>query len=129
MLGLMNIVGEKVLRAAVSALGNRIRGPIEAQLTTIMMLKGLDFERDHGALVLACRTLASDRIQRTVLPEWLKRSGPTIKDITDEIRNDQRLDNDNKILLLATDLLERYGEAVLQAAVTAIKNSPPTSGG
>lgn len=126
-LGLMNIVGERVLRAAVSALGNKIKGPIETQIATIMMLKDLDFERDYGALVLACRTLASDRTQRTSLSDWLKKSEPTVKEIADEIRSDQRLDNDNKVLLLATDLLERYGESVLLAAVTAVRNSAAPS--
>ena len=126
-LGLMNIVGEKVLRAAVAALGNKIRGPIEAELDTILSLKGLDFNRDHEALVLACRTLASDRSQRHIggsFGSWLQKSETTILDVATEIKKDAKLDSDNKVLLLATELLERYGEAVLQAAIRVVKTVP-----
>jgi hypothetical protein len=114
-LALMNVVGEGVLSTAVDSLGAQIRGAVATlSIESISRLPQLDFRRDGAILASACVTL-SGQDGDGIRVEVSKRVGEFGKlDIT----------NEDKTLLLATYLANRFGPLVFGRALAFAGRAP-----
>lgn len=105
-LNLLNVVGERVLREAVWALGAQIKGPASASIAVIAGLRRVSFASDAGTLAQACLTIsASNAMQRDELDRRVQAIAKT------------SLKDDEKLLLLAIELLNLFGDGVVSAAL------------
>jgi hypothetical protein len=120
-LSLMNIVGETVLREAVKALGLQIKGPATASIEVIAKLGRVDFARDASTFAQACVSISAqadkETAQRKAMDERVK-----------QISAMQLCDQD-KLLVLAIELLTQFGDGVVNTALTFVgkPTQAPTS--
>lgn len=109
-LALMNIVGERVLRQAVDTLGGQIKGPARASLEVIARIAMVDFGRDAETFAQACVTLSGE--EGDALRSHVLGRVTTIASLN--------LGPQDKVLLLATELLNRFGQGVVSAALVFV---------
>jgi hypothetical protein len=111
-LSLMNIVGERVLREAVKALGTQIRGPATASIEVIARLARVDFARDAATFAQACATISGQPENEQSVREIMDQRVQAIAAMG--------LGDQDKLLLLAIELLNRFGDGVVSAALTFV---------
>jgi hypothetical protein len=109
-LSLINIVGARVLLEAVKALGPQIKGPATASIDVIARLAHVNFARDASTFAQACITIAGqpDDTDSTRLLIDQRLQSITAMNLADQ----------DKLLLLAIALLNRFGDGVVSAALT-----------
>lgn len=119
-LSLMNIVGEKVLREAVLALGLQIKGPARASIEVIAALARIEFGRDATTFAQACVTIAGQSGAAAAADEATRTA---LLDRVTAIAAMNMADQD-KALILAIDLLNRFGDGVVNAALAFVGKRP-----
>lgn len=120
-LRLLNIVGERVLRSTIHGLGTRIRAPLQIGVETLGMLRRVNFEVGGSALIAICYAIAlGDTDWRGTADA---RGG--VEAVAKEI-GQQPYDNEVKVLLLAAELLKRFGEETLASALELADGSLST---
>jgi hypothetical protein len=119
-LNLLNIVGGRVLFEAVAALGTQIKGPASASIDVIARLRHVDFARDARTFAQACLTISGANDQGAELETRVR----TISEMN--------LADDDRLLLLAIELLNRFGDGVVSAALSFVDKprpaNPPATG-
>jgi hypothetical protein len=118
-LSLMNIVGETVLREAVAALGAQIKGPATASIEVIAKLGRVDFARDAATFAQACVTVAGQPKEEQSLRALMDQRVQAI--------GAMGLGDQDKLLMLAIELLNRFGDGVVNAALAFVDKpaAPP----
>jgi hypothetical protein len=117
-LRLLNIVGRDVLTKTVDGLGPQIRSSLQIDLETLSRLQRVDFVRDAPAVIAICYALAQGAIavDRAALGQ-----------LVDEIGG-QPVDNEVKVLLLASELLKAFGDGVVGQALKMFAPGLPPGG-
>jgi hypothetical protein len=109
---LMNVVGGKVLSAAVLALGEKIQGPARLELDVFSRLQTADFDKAFPLLVDVAFVMS--KYKSGVDQEGDKKA------VLEELRgiaNQPDLDNGSKMTILGLSLQQRVGDAVLLTAL------------
>ena len=112
-LSLMNIVGEHVLREAVLALGLQIKGPARASIDVIAGLANVDFDRDATTFAHACITISGQT------GSGAGGGHAEVLALVSHIASLQ-MGSQDKSLILAIDLLNRFGDGVVKAALAFV---------
>ncbi len=118
-LSLMNIVGREVLEEAVRALGNQIKGPATASIEVIAKLGRVDFTRDADTFAQACVTIAARKDSEPDLRATMTKRVQAISGMA--------LGNQDKLLLLAIELLTQFGDGVANMALSFVGNQAPAA--
>lgn len=115
---LMNVVGSVVLETAVRRLGPRLQEPAKIELSVFNKLQDVDFAKAFPVLVEVCAVMSKFGTQ--VEQQEIR------KQVLDEINRfagNAGLDNETKVVMLALSLQQRFGDAILEAALTQLGNS------
>jgi hypothetical protein len=122
---LMNAVGSPALKAAVRGIGPRLQEPAKIEYSVFTKLEGVDFDKAFPVLVDVCRVMSRLGTEA----DQLKAKNDVIAEIG-PAQNNPDLDNETKVLMLALALQQRFGDGVLEAALTqlgkSIKAAPAT---
>jgi hypothetical protein len=113
-LQLMNIVGENVLRQAVTVLRRLISDPpkqVVQSIATLQLIKNLDFDKMSGQIVDEC-LLVSGQMQASNYRASLQVSTQGIQRM--------KLDPVQKGLLLSAMLISEFSEDILQAVLKSL---------
>jgi hypothetical protein len=120
---LMNAVGSLALRAAVRGIGPRLQAPAKIEYSVFSKLQDVDFDKAFPVLVDVCRVMSRLGTQ----DDQVKAKNDVIAEI-EPARSNPDLDNETKVLMLALALQQRFGDGVLEAALTqlgmSIRNVP-----
>lgn len=112
---LMNAIGSPTLRAAVRGIGPRLQAPAKIEYSVFSKLQDVDFNRAFPVLVDVCRVMS-----RLGTPaDQMAAKNEVIAEI-DPARANPDLDNETKVLMLALALQQRFGDGVLEAALTQL---------
>jgi hypothetical protein len=109
---LMNLVGDRVLEAAVNALGVRIQGPSKLDGILLLKLTNVDFAKAYPLIIDVCFNFSRKKApaETTLLRDDLVKSfQPTAEN--------QSIHNAAKLQLLAIALQQRVGLPVLISAI------------
>jgi hypothetical protein len=112
---LMNVVGDKVLGAAVRTLGEKIQGPAGLELPVLGFLQKADFARAFPLLVELCFIMS-----RYGSDDEIRAARETVIQEITPLQNRPDLDNATKMTFLGLSLQQRVGDAVLMAALAHI---------
>ncbi len=118
---LMNTVGSSVLREAVRGIGPRLREPAKIELDVFTKLQDVSFDKAFPVLVEVCFVMSryGVREERIAAREAVfAEIGP--------LEDSDRLDNDTKVVMLALALQRRFGDGILEAALTQLGDSIKT---
>ncbi len=115
---LMNVVGSDVLESAVETLGPRLQEPAKIELDVFTKLQDVDFERAFPILVKVCFVMS----RRGLREDRVGARNEVIAEI-EPLTEDAAVDNDTKVLMLALALQQRFGDGVLEAALTQLGSS------
>lgn len=119
-LGLMNIVGEKVLRQAVDTLGGKVKDPTRVPLPVIAGLRHVDFHRNGETFAQACLTLSGQSRADAAGDDVRARLRVRLAEI-----DKMDIKDTDKSLFLAIELLNQFGERVISAALAYVEPLPP----
>jgi hypothetical protein len=109
---LMNVVGSRVLNAAVRALGVKIQGPAKLELEVITRLQAVHFAKAFPLLVdvsFIMSQFGTDEERAKAKQAVLDEVGP--------LTANPAIDNGTKMTILALSLQTRVGDAVLLSAL------------
>jgi len=127
---LMNVVGSSVLQEAVRGIGARLQEPAKIELAVFNKLQDVDFSKAFPVLVEICFVMS----KFGTLEEQEKARDEVIAEIK-RLTENRNLDNDTKVVMLALSLQQRFGDGVLEAALTQLGKSikqagapPPAAG-
>lgn len=118
---LMNVVGSPVLRSAVRGIGPRLQEPAKIELSVFTKLQDVDFSKAFPILVDVCFVMSKFGNQ----DDQQKAKDAVVADIT-PLKTSPNLDNDTRVLMLALALQQRFGDGVLEAALTQLGKSIKT---
>jgi hypothetical protein len=114
----LNIVGKKVLLAAVRTLGVKIQGPAKLELDVFTLLQKADFQKAYPLLVDVAFIMSKFGTQdeQTVAKK-------TVKNEIDPLAAQPALDNSSKMTQLGLSLQQKVGDAVLLTALRYLDGS------
>lgn len=115
---LMNAVGNSVLAAAVRGIGPRLQEPAKIELAVFTKLQNVDFVKAFPLLADVCVVMAKFGARE----EQQRARDEVVSEVEDFAAN-PRLDNDTKVVMLALSLQQRFGDGILEAALTQLGKS------
>lgn len=115
---LMNVVGSPVLKAAVRSIGPRLQEPAKVEFSVFTRLQDVDFNKAFPVLVDVCQVMSKLGTQS----DQIRAKNDVVTEIN-AVQKNPNLDNDTKVLMLALALQQRFGDGVLEAALTQLGKS------
>ena len=110
---LLNVVGERVLEAAVTAMGPQIQGPSRLEPVTLILLLRFDYKTVLTILPEMCCTMSNHRTR-------VDREKDRDEIVAEVSKLGELVDDRSRILFLGLKLQERFGDAVLASALQAL---------
>lgn|GEM_PF-981384 len=110
---LLNVVGQRVLEAAVKAMGPQIQGPSKLEPVTLILLLQFDYKMALTTLPEMCCTMSNYR-------SLVDREQDRDEIVAEVAKLDASVDDRSRMLFLGLKLQERFGDAVLASAIQAL---------